>query len=140
VDVENVLAREVSIDIADRFFAPTEVAALAAVPQHQQQDRFFEYWTFKESYIKARGMGLSLPLDKFSFRYRTDRTVDIAIHPDLADDSTRWQFWQFRPSPEYLLAVCAERIGAQSPSLTVRQIIPMVSEKTLDPKFLRTSE
>src|ERR1051325_230593 len=66
VDVENVQAREALIDIADRYFSPPEVAALNAVPAQQQQYRFFEYWTFKESYIKARRMGLSLPLDKFS--------------------------------------------------------------------------
>jgi 4'-phosphopantetheinyl transferase len=140
VDVENFRAREVSIDVADRFFAPQEVAALTATPPRRQQYRFFEYWTFKESYIKARGMGLSLPLDKFSFHYPDDRAVKIAIDPELADEPNRWQFWQFRPRPEYLMAICAERVGAQSPSLIVRQAIPMLSEKTFDPEFLRVSE
>jgi 4'-phosphopantetheinyl transferase len=140
VDVENVRAREVSIDIADRYFAPQEVAALTAVPPHEQQYRFFEYWTFKESYIKARGMGLSLPLDKFSFHYADDRAVRIAIDPELADDAARWQFWQFRPTPEYLVAICAERIGARAPSVIVRQAIPMLSEKRFELEFLRVSE
>jgi len=139
VDVENVRAREVSIAIADRFFAPAEVTALAAVSPSQQQDRFFEYWTFKESYIKARGMGLSLPLDKFAFHYPHARGVQIEIHPKLADDAARWQFWQFRPTPEYLVAVCAER-RAQSPSLIIRKVVPLLSEEILAPTFLRTSE
>src|SRR5262245_19420794 len=52
VDVENFHARAAAIDIADRYFAPQEAAALATVPQPEQQYRFFEYWTFKESYIK----------------------------------------------------------------------------------------
>src|SRR5438132_13709418 len=111
VDVENVCTREISIDIADRYFAPEEVAALRAAPPRQQQYRFFEYWTFKEAYIKARGMGLSLPLDKFSFRYPDDRAVEIAIDPELTDETARWQFWQFRPRTEYLVAICAERVG-----------------------------
>lgn len=140
VDVENVREREVSIDIADRFFAPPEVAALAAVPPHQRRDRFFEYWTFKESYIKARGMGLSLPLDKFSFHYSNERAVEITIHPDLADDAKRWQFWQFRPTAEYLVAVCTERIGDHLPRFVVRETIPMRTERLLTPEVLRTSE
>jgi 4'-phosphopantetheinyl transferase len=140
VDVENFRAREVSIDIADRYFAPQEVAALAAVPPHQQQYRFFEYWTFKEAYIKARGMGLSLPLDKFSFHYPDDHAVELAIDPELADDAARWQFWQFQPMPEYLVAICAERVGPQPPSLIVREAIPMVSEKQCAFEFLRISE
>jgi 4'-phosphopantetheinyl transferase len=139
VDVENVRAREVSLEIADRYFAPPEVTALAARPPHEQQFRFFEYWTFKESYIKARGMGLSLPLDKFSFHYPDDRSVEIAIDPELADDPGRWQFWQFQPAPEYLVAICAERTGAQAPSLIVRQAVPMRSEQAVAPDFLRVS-
>jgi len=140
VDVENCRAREVSIDIADRFFAPTEVAALNNVPPQQQQYRFFEYWTFKESYIKARRMGLSLPLDKFSFHYPNDRALEIAIDPELADDAARWQFWQFQPRPEYLVAICAERVGDQPPRLIVHQAVPMLGEKTFTPEFLRVSK
>jgi 4'-phosphopantetheinyl transferase len=140
VDVENVIAREAAIDVADHFFAPAEVAALHAVPEQQQHDRFFEYWTFKESYIKARGMGLSLPLDKFSFHYRGDDGVAIAIDRELADWPARWQFWQFRPTPEYLIAVCAERGAAPAPRLTVRRIVPLQSEHESLLQCLRTSD
>jgi len=139
VDVENFTAREVSIDIANHYFAAPEVAALGTVPLHRQQYRFFEYWTFKESYIKARGMGLSLPLDKFSFHYAHDQAVDITIHPELADDAARWQFWQFCPTQQYMVAVCAERVGAESSKLTVRQAVPLRDETLLSPTFLRTS-
>jgi 4'-phosphopantetheinyl transferase len=140
VDVENFRAREVSIEIADRYFAPAEVAALNNVPPQQQQYRFFEYWTFKESYIKARRMGLSLPLDKFSFHYPHDRALEIAIDAELADDAARWQFWQFQPRPEYLVAICAERIPDQPPRLVVHQTVPISSEKRLSPEFLRVSK
>lgn len=139
VDVENFRAREVSIDLAHHYFAPREVAALNTVPEHEQQYRFFEYWTFKESYIKARGMGLSLPLDKFSFHYADDRAVELAIDRELADDAARWQFWQFRPAADYLVAVCAERHEAGSPRVVVRQAVPMQSEQPLAPQFLRVS-
>jgi len=138
VDVENVQARNAPIGVADRYFAPPEVAVLKAAPAHEQQHRFFEYWTFKESYIKARGMGLSLPLDKFSFHYPHDRAVEIAIDAELADDAARWQFWQFRPTPEYLVALCAERAGA-APTVIARKIVPLVSEERFTPEFPRVS-
>jgi 4'-phosphopantetheinyl transferase len=140
IDVENVVTREASIEIADRFFAPTEVAELGAVPPERQQDRFFEYWTFKESYIKARGMGLSIPLDQFSFHYPHERAVGIAIQPELGDDANRWEFWQYRPTADYLLAVCAERREGQAPTLTFRKTIPTVMDHVLEPSLLRTSE
>jgi 4'-phosphopantetheinyl transferase len=83
-------------------------------------------------------MGLSLPLDKFGFHYPHDRAVEIAIDPELADDAARWQFWQFQPRPEYLAAICAERVD-QPTKLIVRQAVPMQSEKSVVPEFLRTS-
>jgi 4'-phosphopantetheinyl transferase len=139
VDVENLLMRQVSIDIAEHFFSREEVAALALTPVHQQQDRFFEYWTFKEAYIKARSMGLYLPLDKFSFRYPNEAAVDIAIHPELEDPASRWRFWQFRMSSRFLIAVCAERVGALPCSVTIRKIVPAVEEEVMNLTATRSS-
>jgi 4'-phosphopantetheinyl transferase len=85
-------------------------------------------------------MGLSLPLDKFSFGYPTDSTVEIVIHPDIDEPSRRWQFWQFRPRPEYLTAICVDRIGDDPPDFIVREVIPLAGEKTLAPEFLRKSK
>lgn len=140
VDVENTRNRQASLEIAERFFAPAEVAALATVPRSRQQDRFFEYWTLKEAYIKARGMGLSLPLDKFSFHDLNDTSVCLSIRPELADDPARWSFWQFRLAPDYLVALCVERFSSERGELVVRKTVPMSgSETTVVPEFLRTS-
>lgn len=139
VDVENVIDRQLSISIADRYFALSEVIELAREPYNRRQDRFFEYWTFKESYIKARGMGLSIPLDKFSFSYPRERAVELAIDPELADAPKRWQFWQFRQKTKYLVAICAERLDVHSPTIVVRESIPMIGEKMLATSFTRAS-
>jgi len=141
IDVENVQSRAMSLDIAERYFAPQEAAALTAAPPDQRQYRFFEYWTFKEAYIKARGMGLSLPLDKFSFYYPDDHAVAITIDPAIAaGDSKHWQFWQVRPKPEYVAAICAQRIGAEPPRLVLRQAVPLLSETEITCEFTRVSE
>src|SRR5262245_28040435 len=140
VDVEHVRARPVSMDIADTYFAPQEVAALTTAPPEQQQDWFFEYWTFKEAYIKARGMGLSVPLDKFSFHYPEQGAVAIAIHPELDDEAGRWEFWQFRPAPQYVAAICAERIDRQRPRVIARRVVPLLSETEYPLELLRVSD
>ena len=136
VDVENVGRRRISLDIADRYFAPAEVAELASVAADRRRDSFFRYWTLKESYIKARGMGLSIPLDKFSFHFSAPQTIDIRIDADLADDPGRWDFWQFRPSADYMVAVCAERRAGPPPMLEVMRVVPARMEQTLHPTFL----
>jgi 4'-phosphopantetheinyl transferase len=125
VDVENVCVREACVEIADRWFAPEEVAALHALPREKQHHRFFEYWTLKESYIKARGMGLSMPLDSFWFRFRDDGGLGMAIRGASSAAASRWQFWQLQPTLDYLLAVCAERCQGEQMSLTVKKITPL---------------
>lgn len=65
VDIE-ILRQEVDRrNIAERFFAPGEVTALFSLPTEQQTIAFYACWTRKEAYIKARGKGLSIPLDAF---------------------------------------------------------------------------
>ncbi|MET3939259.1 4'-phosphopantetheinyl transferase [Paenibacillus sp. PvP094] len=64
VDVEKI--SPIDMTIAERFFSPLESKNLAAEPADQQLETFYQLWTLKESYIKAIGMGLSMPLDSFS--------------------------------------------------------------------------
>jgi 4'-phosphopantetheinyl transferase len=105
VDVERI-ARAAPLDVADRFFAPSEVAALRALAPQAQGRRFFDYWTLKESYIKARGLGLSLPLARFAFRFADAGVPEIDIDPALGDEGSRWQFEQRLATSEHLVSVC----------------------------------
>ena len=92
VDVENTRWREPPLEIADHYFAPAEVTELHARSLIDQRERFFDYWTLKEAYIKARGMGLALPLDKFAFQLVADGEPRITFDAALHDDPCAWQF------------------------------------------------
>jgi len=139
VDVENRCARMNPIDAAKLVFSATELAALARLPAEQQLDRFFEYWTFKESYIKARGMGVSIPLDKFSIQLEQDGLVDLEIAPELHDDPGRWQFWQIRPGLAYVLALCAERVPNLSSAISIKKMASIDREEIVPVQFDRVS-
>lgn len=51
--------------ISERFFSPAERAALEREPAGRRSRAFFEIWTRKEAFIKARGGGLTIALDSF---------------------------------------------------------------------------
>jgi 4'-phosphopantetheinyl transferase len=139
VDVENVRSRQASIAIADRYFAASEVAALHALPADQQQQRFYEHWTLKESYIKARGEGLAIALDAFSFHFQAVGSVEMAMHAIHDDSPQRWRFWQFWIGEDYLTAVCAQRIDGATPSLNITKVVPLASNEALEYRSWRTS-
>jgi 4'-phosphopantetheinyl transferase len=140
IDVEKLNKHNVSIDLANHLFASNEIIELQNVRPEQFVELFFEYWTFKESYIKARGIGLSLALDKFSFHFPHERAVQITINPELNDDETRWHFRQYRPTGEYFLALCGERAGNDEPVVTIRKIIPTIEYELFDSPLLKSSE
>jgi len=104
VDVESWLRRTDVLGICDRFFAPSEAAALRALPPSEHRERFFRYWTLKEAYIKARGMGLAIPLASFSFDLSLER-IAISYAPELDDDADRWHFAQTM-TDTHMFAVC----------------------------------
>ncbi len=140
IDVEDVMAHQASLDIAQKFFSPAEFEELSRVPGNQRHGRFLEYWTLKESYIKARGMGLSIPLDKFSVHGLHQRAVRMSIHPELNDDANRWIFWQFHATVEHLLAICAERMGDLLPTVAMRRIMPTGVDEKIHIELLRHPE
>ena len=88
VDVEEICQRKILLEIAQKHFSAREVDDLSNLLPHQQKDRFFDYWTLKESYIKARGRGLSLPLNRFCFQLSPSRSLSIFFDPGLREKFT----------------------------------------------------
>jgi 4'-phosphopantetheinyl transferase len=124
VDVEDTDRAGETVAIADRFFSPREVASLRALPDASRRSRFFDYWTLKEAYIKARGMGLAIPLDQFSFLLDEAPPVRVAFDPELGDDHATWQFEQLTLTARHRTAAAIRRGAGPDLRLVVRETVP----------------
>lgn len=131
VDAESVERRVELQGLAQRFFSPQEAEELARFPAAGRQQRFYQYWTLKESYIKARGAGLSIPLDSFTMLLANAEataacqlqanphqglpSAKITFHRDaktavqMSEDSASWQFGQYLPTNNHVLAVAIRK-------------------------------
>ncbi len=114
VDVEAVDRKTDLHGLAERFFAAREADALHALAAEQRRERFFSYWTLKESYIKACGLGLRIPLGQFAFDLEDGMPIGVSFDPRLKDDPSHWRFALLRASAEHLLAVGA-KVGPGAP-------------------------
>jgi len=90
VDVERIRAEFCDEQIAEQFFSPAEVAALRALPASLQPQAFFNCWTRKEAYIKARGKGLSMPLDQFDVSLAPGEPVALLKNRYDSEEASRW--------------------------------------------------
>lgn len=107
IDTEDATRGTLTMDLAAHFFAPAEVAQLQAMPAAVRRDALYGFWTCKEAYIKAVGLGLSLPLDSFFFTLdpATLEPRTIGFAPGGGDDPGGWLFRRLLPLPGHPLAL-----------------------------------
>jgi len=111
VDIQFVNSGIAASDLAARFFALEEIHALKTVPADLKAEAFFSCWTRKEAYIKALGMGLSLPLDGFAVTLKPGLPAQL-LKRDL-HDSASWSMYEVDAPPGYKAAIVAEGDGHQ---------------------------
>jgi len=100
IDIEKI--DNIDLDIAKRFFSDKEYFDLMNKPYSHRNSYFFDLWTLKESYIKALGCGLSLPLDSFAFTIEKD-TISL----DTANEFNQCFFKQYDIDKNYKMGICS---------------------------------
>jgi len=119
VDVEAIDRKFDFLPIARRKFAPEEAARVVAAAPASRRELFFRLWTLKEAFLKAKGIGLSLPLDKFSFDI-DDGLITPTFHDPLTDRADGWHFALFEVGTRHRLAVAVELPAEVDVELEVR--------------------
>lgn len=109
VDVEFVREDFACAEVAARFFSPDECSALGALPPGAPYaEGFFNCWTRKEAYIKARGLGLSIPLDSFTVSLAPGETARLLRADDEEHGASRWSLLDVCAGEGYAAALAAE--------------------------------
>lgn len=108
VDIEKVREDFAGLDIAERFFSINEVAALRALPHAERAGAFFDCWTRKEAYIKARGEGLSCPLHLFTVSLAPGRPAALLHTDDDPQDAARWSMVDLYPEEGFRAALAVK--------------------------------
>jgi 4'-phosphopantetheinyl transferase len=111
VDLELIRCDLEVEQIAERFFSHLETVTLRALPTNVQKYAFFLGWTRKEAYIKARGQGLSLPLDQFDVSLIPGEPAALlSTQPDSAE-ALRWSLKELSLASGYAAALAVEGRG-----------------------------
>lgn len=122
VDAERIDQKVEAVALAERYFSSSEFSNLRALPASERPRRFFAYWTLKESYVKARGLGLTLGTDRFSFLLEDE--ISIVFDTGFADDATSWRFALLDVPPNHMIGVSV-KTGGPALSLRATHVVPL---------------
>jgi 4'-phosphopantetheinyl transferase len=93
-------------EIAQSHFSADERAYLRALPAQRKAAAFFAGWTRKEAFIKAKGLGVSYPLDQFSVCLDPDNRNELLKSCDEPGEVLRWSLRALTFDSDYPAAVC----------------------------------
>jgi 4'-phosphopantetheinyl transferase len=108
IDIEAYRQLPDATAIAERFFSPLENRTLRALPVAEQALAFLRCWTRKEAYIKAQGMGLSLPLNQFSVTLVPGEPARLLHTNHDPVGAGHWALQDLAPAPGYVAALAVE--------------------------------
>ena len=102
IDVERIRPEFATETIAEKFFSPSEVKSLRRLAPALQPEAFFNCWTRKEAFLKARAAGLTYPLDQFAVSLLPGEPPGLLSLADDSQEISRWSFFHLTPKPGYI--------------------------------------
>ena len=111
IDVED-LQRRAGVDTVARAFAPEERALLDRAPASERRRVFFELWTLKEAFLKARGTGIAGGLDACAFALVPGAPPRLSLPASAGEDARGWSFLHLQPDERHLVAVAVRSPAA----------------------------
>jgi 4'-phosphopantetheinyl transferase len=91
--------------IAKQFFSPSESATLSGLPAITKVEAFFNCWTRKEAYLKARGEGFARALDQFDVSMIPGEPAALLRVEGDSQEAARWSLRAITPAPGYVAAL-----------------------------------
>lgn len=110
VDVEAIRPMADCLSLARSHFSKAEIAALASLPAGALEGAFYACWTRKEAFVKAIGLGLSFPLDRFTVAVPPEPAALLAVHHET-EGAAGWSLRHLDPAPGHVGAVAIESWG-----------------------------
>lgn len=121
VDVEST-TRSTSQKIVKYVLSDQELSRFWQEDPEVRHELFYRYWTLKEAYAKALGVGLSLRFNEFSFDLDDHAAPRMTVVPP--DSTAQWHFHQQKLASHYWLALAVESRGGSRPVIQVYQGSP----------------
>ncbi len=108
IDLELIEPDRAEASVARLFMTPREFERWHALPLPDRLPQFFRLWTRKEAYVKARGVGLSYPLQDFEVAAEAGAGAALDWSREGPAESARWTLFELPAGPRHASALVAD--------------------------------
>ena len=102
IDVESVRHESDSMSIAEQCFSVAEIYTLTGLDQDARTAAYFNCWTRKEAYTKARGEGRSVPWVQFDMSVAPGVRAAMLNNRVDKEELSRWVFQDLQLPPGHV--------------------------------------
>jgi 4'-phosphopantetheinyl transferase len=124
IDVEQLSTRGNLTGIAEKMFASSEQQDLENLDGQAFLERFFTYWTLREAYCKALGVGIAFSKKDYCFVEEGGERWGLCFDAPSDDEEIHWQFVLNKPTTEHLLAVAVRVAGGPDKPIIQKFVVP----------------
>ncbi len=108
VDIEKIRENMAFLDISKRFFSENEYDAIKKLPSAQIKEGFFNCWTRKEAYVKAKGVTLASLIGRFEVSLAPGAPAEMLAHEADPLEKGRWSFMDLDVGMDFRAALVVE--------------------------------
>jgi 4'-phosphopantetheinyl transferase len=111
IDAESHERAATIAGLAGEVFSSLEQDQLRSLKPELREDRALSLWVLKEAWIKAHGMGMSLPLKCISFIFDESGCIHLELAEDLKKESQRPWRYALLDHSDHRIALVAETLS-----------------------------
>jgi 4'-phosphopantetheinyl transferase len=108
IDIEHIRNDMEEDLIARKFFSQVEINSLEKMDKNKRAELFFQYWTRKEAFGKATGVGISFPMEQYDVSSITRNILSPVILSGNNGERSCWHIRDLYPGEGYAAAIAIE--------------------------------
>ena len=108
IDIEQIRPLQDADAFAEQYYTKRETGLINSLSGDEKWPVFYKFWTCKEAFLKAKGTGLTVPINHAEISLRPNNSAHLTSVDGDTAQATDWRFEMFSPIADYQAAIALE--------------------------------
>ncbi|HXD11351.1 MAG TPA: 4'-phosphopantetheinyl transferase superfamily protein [Anaerolineales bacterium] len=108
IDIEHIRPLQDANHFAGQYYTARESELINSLSGDEKWATFYKIWTCKEAFLKAKGTGLTVPINHAEISLQTSNSAHLASIDGDTEQAAVWRLEIFNPIANYQAAIAVE--------------------------------